>query len=256
MADQGRFCWYDLMTADTEAAVDFYGKVAGWGTQVWDGSGKAYTMWIVGEQPIGGVVPITEELAGQGVPPHWMSYVSVNDVDATNDKAVELGGSVLHPSTDIPQVGRFSVIADPQGASIALFTPETGMGGADQAPAKGHFSWHELMTTDWKAAFDFYRQLFGWEKTSAMDMGEMGTYQMYGNGGNLPLGGMFNKPPEAPMPCWLYYILVDDVNRVLEVVTDNGGQIAHGPIEVPGGDLVATCTDPQGAFFALHSRKA
>jgi hypothetical protein len=116
-------------------------------------------------------------------------------------------------------------------------------------------SWHELATTDREGAWAFYSDLFDWQKTDAMDLGEMGTYQMFGRGAH-PLGGLFDKPPQIPVPNWLPYVLVPDVAAVLERVKAGGGQVLNGPMEVPGGDLIAQCMDPQGAPFAIHGRGA
>ena len=80
-------------------------------------------------------------------------------------------------------------------------------------------------------------------------------YQMFSRNGVM-LGGMFNASPQMPAPPgWLHYVLVDDVNRAVEAVTSGGGQVLNGPMEVPGGDWIAQCTDPQGAMFAVHARK-
>lgn len=151
-------------------------------------------------------------------------------------------------------MGRFGVFADPQGAALAAFTLiEAAPGGP---PKLGDFSWHELATSDPAAAFSFYQRLFGWEKTDAVDMGEMGVYQMYTRkGGDFPLGGIFAKPAEMPVSAWLYYARVKDAHKSVEEVKKLGGQLLNGPMEVPGGDFVAQCLDPQGAAFALHSTK-
>src|SRR5207247_1974420 len=155
------------------------------------------------------------------------------------------------PPQDIPKVGRFSVIADPQGAVIALLK---GSGPEMPRPAEatnGHFSWHELMAGERETAFRFYSQLFGWQKTDAVPS-PMGTYQMYGKGGRT-FGGMATKPKDYPAPPhWLYYVKVDDLDAALARVKKGGGQVMHGPMEVPGGDRVAQCMDPQRAAFALH----
>jgi predicted enzyme related to lactoylglutathione lyase len=123
-----------------------------------------------------------------------------------------------------------------------------------QRPAEatnGHFSWHELMAGDVEAAFRFYSQLFGWQKTEAIQ-GPMGTYQMYGKGGRT-FGGMMTRPKDYPAPPhWLYYVKVGDLDAALGRVKAGGGQVLHGPMEVPGGTRVAQCVDPQGAAFALH----
>ncbi len=255
MNDRGRFYWYDLMTTDVEGAKSFYKKLLGWGTMNWDGMEQPYIMWTNGETPLGGVNNLPEDARKAGAPPHWMSYVLVPDVDETLSQAAKLGGSVMVPGTDIPTVGRFGIFSDPQGAVLAAFTPvETAPGGP---PKPGDFSWHELATSDPVAAFSFYQKLFGWEKTDAVDMGEVGIYQMYKRkGGDFPLGGIFKKPAEMPVSSWLYYAMVKDVKASVEDVKKLGGQVLNGPMEVPGGDLIAQCLDPQGAAFALHSTKA
>lgn len=251
--NRGRFVWFDLMTSDPEAAKGFYTRLIGWGTQPWEGSDMPYTMWANGEKPLGGLMELPAEAREAGAPPHWLAYVSVPDVDAAVARARELGGTVFHGPTDIPNVGRFAVLADPQGAVFAAYTSAGEGAGAAGPPAKGEFSWHELATTDAAGAFDFYADLFGWEKQEAMDMGEAGIYQIYGRGG-VPLGGMFNKTAEMPgPPAWLYYIKVDDVTNAVEKLKELGGTVLNGPMDVPGGDRIAQCMDPQGACFALHS---
>ncbi len=251
---RGRFVWYDLLTTDPKSATTFYTKLIGWGTTQWEGSEFPYTMWTIGEDSIGGIMELPDEVKAAGAPPHWLAYVAVPDVDATVKQAKKLGAKVHKEATDIPTVGRFAVLADPQGAVFAIFTAEAEPPGHEGPPKKGEFSWHELATTDHEAAFDFYNSIFGWDKTDSMDMGEAGIYQMYGRKG-MPLGGMFNKTPDMPgPPFWLFYTLVDDVHKAVETVKKMGGKVLNGPMEVPGGDFIVQCLDPQGAPFALHSR--
>lgn len=249
----GRFVWYDLMTTDPSAAQKFYPAVTGWGTEKWKGP-QPYTMWTLAEKPLGGVMNLPPGAARE-MPPHWLPYVCVKDLDATAGKAKQLGGKVVHEPTDIPEVGRFAVIQDPQGAYLAIYTPSTEVPGHEGGADVGEFSWHELTTTDHNAAFDFYSKLFGWEKTNEHDMGEMGIYLEYGQNGES-YGGMFTKTPDMPMPPnWLCYVRVTDVEKAVEVVKDKGGQVVNGPMEVPGGDWIAQCIDPQGGMFAVHHRK-
>jgi predicted enzyme related to lactoylglutathione lyase len=257
----GRFVWYDLMTTDPDAATDFYTKVAGWGTAPWHGAqdetgGEPYLMWMAGEKAIGGRARLPEEALAQGAPTHWLSYVTVPDARAVVEKTKELGGSVLMDPTTMDGVGTFAILRDPQGVVFCPFTPEEGAGGEVGAADVGHFSWHELYTTDYEAAFEFYSAIFGWKKTEAMDMGEMGVYQMFGPGfdDRFSYGGIMNKPAEMPgPPHWLYYIKVPDIHEAVGRVKENGGQVWNGPMEVPGGDMIAMCMDPQGGAFALHA---
>jgi predicted enzyme related to lactoylglutathione lyase len=258
----GRFVWYDLMTHDLDAAADFYSQVAGWDSSPWDGGqmedGSPYLMWMAGEKAIGGRGKLPDKAIAQGAQPHWLAYVTVPDVEAVAKKAEESGGAVLVPPTTMEEVGTFAVIRDPQGAVFAPFTPKDGPEGDVPSPEVGGFSWHELVTTDHEAAFAFYSEVFGWEKTEAMDMGEMGIYQMYGppTGDAFSYGGMYNKPAEMPAPPhWLYYIMVPDIDAATAKVTELGGQVLNGPMEVPDGDMIAQCLDPQGAAFALHAKK-
>ncbi len=249
--ERGRFCWFDLMTTDPAAATKFYAKVVGWGTQEWDQ--MPYTMWTVGDVPLGGVNELPEEARKAGTPPHWLAYIATPDVDNTIEQAKKLGGKVMVPPMDIPTVGRFAVMADPQGAVFAAFTAEGETPGHDGPRKPGEFSWHELATTDPDGAWSFYSELFGWNKTDAMDMGPAGMYQMYGRG-EMPLGGIFQKPDEIPMSSWLFYAMVEDIEAAAKRVTAGGGKIVNGPMEVPGGDMIVQCMDPQGGMFALHAQ--
>lgn len=110
-------CWTELSTKDTAKAGEFYTKLFGWGTKVSDDAGFAYTELLCNDRPIGGMMQIAPEWGD--VPPHWLGYIAVNDCDATAEKATSLGGKVKNPPTDIPNVGRFAVIQDPQGAVFA-----------------------------------------------------------------------------------------------------------------------------------------
>ncbi len=249
---RGRFVWYELMTTDPQSAMGFYTQVMGWSTSPFEAAGTPYTMWMNGEVPVGGVMQLPAPAAAAGAPPHWLAYIGTTDVDDTVAKAQKHGATVLVPPHAIPTVGRFAVLEDPQGAIFAAFTPEGDTPGHGGRPRIGEFSWHELATRDHEAAFEFYRKLFGWKRTDAMDMGEMGTYQMYGRGKET-LGGMFNKSLEMPgPPAWLLYVRVPDVDGAVATVQRLGGQVPNGPMEVPGGDRIAQCLDPQGTAFAVH----
>jgi predicted enzyme related to lactoylglutathione lyase len=107
-----------------------------------------------------------------------------------------------------------------------------------------------LHTTDWPGAFEFYSAMFGWKKGDGVDMGPLGTYQLFTIAGS-PRGGMFNSPA-APSGCfWLYYFNVENIDAAAKRVTDNGGAIENGPHQVPGGGWIVQARDPQGAAFAL-----
>lgn len=250
----GQFVWYELMTSNPQAAKAFYADVVGWSVNEVGGmADMVYSMWVAADGPVGGLMQLPEQAKTMGAPPHWLAYAGVADVDATAAKAKALGGSVLVEPTDIPNMGRFAILTDPQGAAIAAYqSAEPGAANSAELVPVGHFSWADLSTTDYEAGWGFYESLFGWRKTEAMDMGPGGTYQMFA-AGERTLGGMLNKAPVLPAPpAWLYYIKVADLDVALEKVRAGGGKVLNGPMVVPGGDRVAQCMDPQGAAFALH----
>jgi len=106
-------CWNELLTNDTERAKDFYTKLFGW-TSKTDSGPMAYTEWINGEEHIGGMMQIQPHMGP--MPPNWGIYIAVDDCDGKVAKATSLGARTYVPPTDIPNVGRFAVLADPQGA--------------------------------------------------------------------------------------------------------------------------------------------
>jgi predicted enzyme related to lactoylglutathione lyase len=130
-------------------------------------------------------------------------------------------------------------------------------GGQEQPPAldaPGGVGWHELLAADWETAWPFYRELFGWQKAQAGD-GPMGPYQLFSAGGQT-IGGMFTKPATEPVPFWLYYFNVGDIDVAIRRVRAGRGEVVNGPIDVPGGRWMAQCTDPQGAIFALVGKRS
>ena len=251
---RGRFVWHELMTSDPTAAQDFYGHVVGWSTSQWGDGPEHYTMWMAGQTPVGGVMAVPEEAKKMGAPPKWLAYVEVPDVDATVDDAVALGATVLAPAQSVPDVGRFAVMQDPQGATFAVMASANPM--VDEGdPQPLEFSWHELTVNELSGAVGFYEKLFGWEKKGEFDMGPMGAYHMYGRD-RFTYGGMMKKTADMPAPYWLHYVRVDSADAAADRAQKAGGTLILGPMEVPGGDRVAVMIDPQGAAFAVHSKPA
>jgi len=244
------FFWYELMTSDMKAAETFYTKVVGWRAETWPGP-MPYTILNADDKGVGGIMALPDEARQMGVPPCWVGYIYADNVEAATMSIEAAGGSIKRPPTDIPEVGRFSVVADPQGAMFMLLQPS----GPDQPPAAegtpGHVGWRELFAADWKAAFEFYSSQFGWTKADAFDMGAMGTYQLFA-AGDKTVGGMMDKPAAlAAPPFWLFYFNVPTIDAAAERVTQGGGTIAMGPHQVPTGQWILQCKDPQGAMFAL-----
>lgn len=243
---RGRFVWHELLTSDPQAAGAFYSKVLSWKTQP---SGMPdYTLWVSGKAQAAGLMAQPHSADQSGAPPSWLLYIGTPDVDDTVAAAERLGAKVLKAPADIPNVGRFAVLADPQGAAFALFTP-TAM-PADAASASD-FSWHELATSDQEGAVAFYSELFGWGRGPTHDMGSMGTYQLIEHGG-AQVGGVYKAMDASKPPHWLTYIRVASVDKAAAAAKAAGGRVTQGPMEVPGGSRVAQILDPQGGAFAVH----
>ena len=254
----GQFCWYDLITTDPAAAKKYYAPLFNWKIQSFPfaNPGQPYDMWAAEGKTLGGVGKLTEQQRSMGIPSHWQPSVLVNNLDETASKATQLGGRVVSAPVDIPQTGRHAVIADPQGATIAIFQSNGPFPGFDGTMQMGRPSWHELMTTDYRRAFEFYNAIFGWEKIEEIDMGPLGTYFEYGKNGKM-FGGMYNRTPEmgGMHPFWLPYFHVKDVETSTAAAKKAGGFVQTGPMEVPGGSWIVVMGDPQGAAFAMHSAK-
>jgi len=230
--------------------------VNGWTTQDIDGTGGKYTILSAGGVGIGGLMQMPEEARKNGARPAWVGYVHVDDVDAKAEEVKKEGGTVHRGADDIPGVGRFAVVADPQGAVFLLFKNAGGPDRPDAAPGTpGHVGWHELHATERESAFGFYAGLLGWTKGEAHDMGPMGFYQLFATGGP-PVGGMLTRMEGMPGPFWLYYFNVDAIDAAVGRVTDAGGKVMNGPHQVPGGSWIAQCTDPEGVMFAMVGPRA
>ncbi len=250
--DHGKFVWYELMTTDPKGAGAFYGKVFGWRM-----SGEGYVHINVGDRSIGGIMELPKHLCDLGVHPHWGGYVAVDDVDAYAGKVAAAGGKVHKAPDDIPNVGRFAVVADPAGAAFMIFKDSAHEAPPPRAPlgTPGFVDWHELHGGEPKAALKFYADLFGWTAADAIDMGPvMGTYQTF-QIASVGAGGMMKKVPDMPVPMWLYYVAVDDIDAAQKRVIDNGGVSLFGPMEVPGGVWIVQALDPQKAMFAMVGSK-
>jgi uncharacterized protein len=252
---QGSFIWYELMTSDTKAAESFYKAVMGWDAADSGMPGiDGYTLFSAGEFRVAGLMALPDSAKAMGAGPFWLGYIAVADVDAAADALKNAGGKVFRAPDDIPGVGRFAVVTDPHGAVFGLFK---GDGEAPPMPSMdtpGVIAWRELSAGDGPSAYAFYSGLFGWRKGEAMDMGPMGVYQLYGKG-DVDFGGIMTKPAEVPMPFWLYYVNVPDIETAGGRITANGGKVLNGPMEVPGNMWIIQGQDPQGAMFAVVGPK-
>jgi hypothetical protein len=251
----GAFVWYELMTTDTKAAETFYDDVVGW-TSGDSGMPEAnYTLFKTNGMRVAGLMTLPEDALKMNVPPAWIGYIGVDNVDAAAKKLAKLGGTVHRQPDDIPGVGRFAVVADPHGAVFALFGTDDGEMPDIKQMDLGNIGWNELMAGDLAADFPFYQEMFGWKQDEGLDMGDMGIYQLFSHDG-AQIGGMMTKPAAVPAPpYWGFYFNVDTLDAAIARSAAKGGTVVNGPMEVPGGAWVVNCVDPQGAYFNLVAAK-
>ena len=254
---QGDFIWYELMTSNPEGSKAFYDAVVGW--DIGEGAAE-YNGYRMINAPgggfAGGVLPLTPEMQQHGARPTWLGYIFVADVDQAVGKIEGAGGKALLPATDIPNVGRIAMVADPQGAPFYVMKPIPPEGRENEpsdvySPDKvGRCAWNELSASDPVAARRFYGEQFGWTSDDFMPMGDMGEYRFFDHHG-VRLGAVSGMMSSEQHPHWRYYFRVPSVSKAKETAEAKGGKIAMGPMEVPGGDHIIIGTDPQGAEFAL-----
>ena len=244
---QGRFTWHELMTSDPNAAGKFYGELFGWKTQEMDmGPGGKYTLFLKQEDRVGGMM----KAPMPGMPSFWLTYVGVEDVDASVKQINELGGKTVAPPTTVPDMLRFAVVQDPQGAHFGILRGVAAM--ADDTPkiptGPGTFTWDELHTSDKQAAAKFYGKVFGW--TGKVGEGDPMEYWHWMHGGK-DIGGMMKlQMPNVP-PNWLAYIAVADVAASTKRARDLGGKVLMEPMDIPKTGVFSVLQDPTGAAFAL-----
>jgi len=247
----GDFVWYELLTSDPDAAADFYAAVVGWRSRPFEGSAQGYRIFSATDADVAGLMAIPAEAAASGMRPRWLGYIGVDNVDEAASSIVRAGGTQHIPPTDIPGVGRFAMLADPQGVGFYVMRGATeGTSTSFDPKTAGHCHWNELATTDAAAALAFYVDRFGWTKGDAMPMGELGDYQFITHHGER-IGAVMNRMKDGPPPAWTFYFGVADIDVAHKAATGGGATIYHGPAEVPGGMFIIVGSDPQGAMFGL-----
>ena len=243
----GTFCWVGLATSDPVAASSFYGSLFGWeGEDLAAGAAGSFTMLRLGGKDVAILYRQMPEARAAGAPPHWTSFISVENADATAARANELGGAaVFREPFDVRDAGRVAAIRDPTGAIVSLWQPRR-LPGATLVNDVGALCWNELATTDLERAKSFFGELLGWEYQTD----ETG-YVSIKNGGNLN-GGMREQTEQERgiPPSWLPYFTVENADDAVRQAEELGGRGLAPTTEVHTGRFTVIA-DPQGAAFAV-----
>lgn len=236
--------WVDHAAKDLAASNSFYSSLFGWEADDQGEEFGHYTLLRKDGKTVAGNMGAME-----GQPSAWVSYVSVDDADATTDLAKKAGATVFVEPMDVSDIGRMAVFADPTGAVIGIWQAKT-FSGAELANESGSFAWNELNTRNIPAAKAFYTEVFGWSPND-MDMGGM-TYTEW-KLGDRPVAGMQSMPEMVPseVPAhWLVYFAVDDADATVSKATGAGATTLLPPMDIPPGRF-AVLADPDGAAFAV-----
>ncbi len=246
----GSFCWIELGTTDQTAAKKFYGDLFGWAIHDLSmGPNGVYTLFQLQAKDAAAAYTLRAEDRSNGVPPHWMIYISVPDADASATRAAELGGKVCAPPFDVGTLGRMSVISDPTGAVFSIWQPKEGI-GIGIKEVDGTLCWADLGTRDRDRATKFYSQLFGWQIFA--DEKDKSGYLHIKNGQDF-IGGVppsQHLPPNAP-PHWLAYFQVSDCKASAAKAKQLGAKLYLEPMFMENVGTMAVIADPQGATFAI-----
>ena len=237
----GKFVWFECITTDARKAQAFYGEVLGWKVESAPMGDFTYDMIKAGDTTFGGYGQ-----AQGGAPPHWIGYLSVDDVDAAAKKVVALGGKITDKPSDIPTVGRMARVTDSLGARFNLFHSEQDDPADDPAAP---VQWMEMTTADEAKSLAFYQKLLGYED-KAMDMGPGGTYHMLQKG-SVPRAGLMKSPqPEIPTT-WTPYFKTDGCDAAVDRAKRSGGKIAMPGTDIPNIGRFAVIVNPLGAAFGI-----
>jgi predicted enzyme related to lactoylglutathione lyase len=245
MSTPGSFFWYELLTSDVDAARRFYAGVVGWQTKP-HAHVPGYHLFATADTDIAGLMAMDAGIAA----PVWLGYIAVSDVDATLASVQQDGATQCVPPTDIPGVGRFAMLLDPQRVAVYVMRSTLPETGKSAFAALGHCQWNELATSDPAAALGFYTRHFGWRAGDAMPMGPLESYQFLLHDG-VQFGAIMKRSRPDASPLWRFYFGVDDIDRASRAIIAGGGRLLSEPQQVPGGSYAVVAIDPQGAEFGV-----
>lgn len=246
----GLITWTDLASPDIDKAKTFYAGLMGWESEDIRSEGQhVYTMFRHGGKLAAGLGKQSPDLAEQGLPPLWTTYVNVHDVDAVATAFDENGGTLIAPPMDVMESGRMAYGMDPTGAPIGFWQPGTHL-GADHFNDPGFLTWSELTTRDVAIAKTFYQAILPWQVTED-DMGGYTYYTFLLD--ELPIAGIMAMDDSWPVNLpshWMTYFRVADTDAAVTIVPDLGGTVSVPPFDTPIGK-VSVINDPNGGTFSI-----
>jgi predicted enzyme related to lactoylglutathione lyase len=243
----GKFVWFEHVSRDVDRAMEFYDALFGWRTERVAMDGMQYPM--IHNENTSGSPAIGGFREGDGAArSHWISYLSVPDVDVLYRAAVASGGKTLMPPTDFGPVGRAATITDPTGAMFSIWKDAKGDRPDPQGTVMGDWFWNECWTSDERKALAFYETLFGFTKDS-MQIGPMAYYVLSKDG--KPRAGLCKSVNPGAQSLWLPYVAVQDCDATANNAASLGGDVVTPPRDIPQVGRFAIVVDPTGAACAF-----
>jgi predicted enzyme related to lactoylglutathione lyase len=250
----GTFAWPELHTSDQNAAKTFYTGLFGWSFKDTPmGPNEVYTVFTQGGADVCALCTLRPEMKAMGVPPNWMSYVTVKDAAASAKQTAQLGGTVIKDAFDVMGLGNMAVLQDPAGATFCVWEAKSHI-GAGVLNEPGALVWTELMTHDTAKAGAFYKSLLGW---GSKDMPMPGMTYTVLKRGETDAAGMMAMPPDMKdvPPHWMSHFQTTSVDASAAKAKQLGATFLMEPTDIPEVGRVAVVKDPQGAVFGLFQRK-
>ena len=242
--------WLDLGTTDLDSAESFYGELFGWSADRQPaGEGIFYSMQSINGKTVAGIYEQAQDQRDAGIPPNWLTYITVDHVDAAAAKIEPAGGRVAAPPFDVMDAGRMAIVADPSGGVVGLWQAKQAV-GSELSGQAGTFTWAELISTDPQAAEQFLVEVLG---VNVVPMPNApGGYKLLMVDG-VPAGGVMLRSEEmGEVPSyWMNYFQVDDAQATADKAESLGGKVIMPPFDSGGPGTISVLQDPQGAVFSV-----
>jgi predicted enzyme related to lactoylglutathione lyase len=253
-APNGAPCWIDLLSSDIDRARTFYGELFGWTSEDAGEEYGHYVNFALNGRPIAGAMALSPEMVG--MTDGWNIYLATDDIQKTVDAAAANGGTIGMPPMPVPMdgsLGHMAMVSDPSGGFVSLWQPGEHQGFGVWAEI-GAPSWFELLTTDYEATLQFYRDVLSWDTKVIGDTDEFRYTQLRDpDNEEAGLAGVMDAKsflPEGVPSHWSVYLGVEDADATIAKAKELGGTLVQGPDDTPYGRL-ATLTDATGAPFKI-----
>ena len=247
---QGQFCWLELTAIDWQAAKTFYCSFFNWRAEDEDiGGGMYYTKMFIDNKVVAAMFQRTPEQEAQGVMTNWLTYIAVDDVDATLTIAESLNATIFSGPHDVMNAGRMAIMQEPNGAIFAIWQANQHT-GLEQRDISGSLCWSELATLNREESKTFYHKILGWgyDDKKMMEI----TYTEL-KAGEHQEGGMLEMTEEwgDTPPHWMNYFAVENCDDAVISAQELGATICVPVTEIPDVGRFAVINDPQGATFSI-----